>query len=167
MNTLTLTPLPALLEAEANAARALCAVLEREHLALTERSFDVSGLDRLLNDKSACVSLLQRVTGQRVRYLRERGFDAGDKMMAAVIARLDEPQRATAAALWRELSDLSQRARRQNETNGAVVNARRRFTEQALAALHGYSVTEQVYDQDARVRGRTAAVSSSRPLASA
>ncbi len=141
--------LPLMLDAEIEAASRLLDLLQREHTALKTRA--VEDLELVAREKRACTDDIQTLCHRRMACLDLHGFGTGG--VRAWMAACPDAERSAVEWRWRRLAEVMARAQRQNDTNGAIIAASRRGTEQALAILHGHDPRQTgLYDQGARTR---------------
>jgi len=147
------------LAAERAAVEALVAVLAAEREALGGGQHD--HLDQAAPRKRELLISLAAADQKRNRLLEQAGVGHGRSGMEAwldIHATDDEVRRN-----WRALLQVTERARRLNEENGAFISAHMHANEQALSALLTAARSTGVYGPG----GRTLNPLSSRPLASA
>jgi len=107
--------------------------LLREHEMLVED--DIEGLESAGGLRQQTVARLLRVHDERRELCRARNLDADDGGFATLLAWCD-PQGSLASAQER-CALHAQRCRRQNEHNGALVNARLKRVSGMLGMLGG------------------------------
>jgi flagellar biosynthesis/type III secretory pathway chaperone len=151
--------IPASLAAERAAVEALVATLATERKALGAGNID--HLEHAAPRKRELLMAVAAADEQRNRLLERSGAGTGRRGMEAWLHRhtVDPSTREN----WRALLDLTERARRLNEENGAFISAGLQANQQALSALLTAARSSSVYGPG----GRTLNPVSSRPLASA
>jgi flagellar biosynthesis protein FlgN len=115
------------LQDELDALRAFADLLEKEQQVLLKA--DVDGLIELVDQKNGLIAKLVKLS-----HARRQSFTAG----ASESETEDALHRVAPRALplWREIRKLSTRAQHLNQTNGEMIQARLRYSQQALAVLH-------------------------------
>jgi flagellar biosynthesis/type III secretory pathway chaperone len=151
--------IPASLVAERAALEALVVTLGLEREALGAGNID--HLEQAAPRKRELLLALAAADEQRNRLLERSGVGSGRRGMEAWLGRhaVDPSTRDN----WRDLLDLTDRARRLNEENGAFIRAGLQANQQALSALLTAARSTSVYGPG----GHTLNPLSSRPLASA
>jgi flagellar biosynthesis/type III secretory pathway chaperone len=151
--------IPASLAVERATVEALVAALTAERKALGEGNID--HLERAAPRKRELLMAVAAADQQRNRLLERSGAGSGRRGMEAWLAsHLVDP---STRDNWRSLLDLTERARRLNQENGAFISAGLQANQQALSALLTAARSTSVYGPG----GRTLNPLSSRPLASA
>lgn len=140
--------LATLLREELAAVEWLRQLLQREYDVLKTR--DPAGLERVVDEKQACVDRLRKLMADRLDHLRERGVAADARGFAAYVDTLPATERAGVDQLWTALAQVAEQVRAQNEVNGAVIAASRNHVERTLALLRGRDSLDFLYDQDTR-----------------
>jgi flagellar biosynthesis/type III secretory pathway chaperone len=151
--------IPASLAGERTALEALVAALAAERNALG--AGDIDHLERTAPRKRELLMAVAAAGEQRNRLLQRSGAGSGRRGMEAWLA--SHPVDPSTRENWRNLLNLTERARRLNEENGAFISAGLRANQQALCALLTAARSSGVYGPG----GRTLNPLSPRPLASA
>ena len=148
------------LEQERDRVREFLELLQQEQAALVAGDHDE--LMAFTEQKAARILDLRRVADARSRLLASHGLRADkDGMSAWIESSRDEPARK----LWDEIKSLAAQVRAANEINGALVAARLKHNQAAIAALQSAARNGSgVYGPDGATR-LTAATT--RALASA
>lgn len=134
----TLTPLNECLASQIEAAGRLLASLREEYAALGTN--DAEALERALAPKQAALADLAELDRERERLARAAGIpDSGPGPFAE-----PTPLQVEVQAGWRRLLELAAECRRQNQANGALIQAGLRHTRQIVALLGGRSPEETV-----------------------
>lgn len=124
----------ALLSREIELARQLLNALEQEHDALEQHS--ASAIQAALELKTERLAQFERSETERRRALSS--LDIADNRGAIDAYFADQAKEMPALAqLWTELLDLAEACRRQNQSNGALVDTQRRHVQRALDILRG------------------------------
>jgi flagella synthesis protein FlgN len=116
--------------AERDATQDFIRLLRREQGILQES--DVSELLPLSREKGSQAQRLVELAGERGRWIESLGYSHDHEGMERALQGYPE-----AAEAWRQLLELAQAASELNKINGILVNQRRRYNAQALAALQG------------------------------
>jgi flagella synthesis protein FlgN len=150
----------AVLEQERDRVREFLELLQQEQAALVAGDHDE--LMAFTEQKAARILDLRRVSDTRSRLLASHGLRADKDGMSAWIERSnDEPIRR----LWDEIKSLAAEVRAANEINGALVAARLKHNQAAIAALQSAARSGTgVYGPDG---GTRLTASTTRALASA
>ncbi|MCC7081924.1 MAG: flagellar protein FlgN [Burkholderiales bacterium] len=120
----------AVLAQERDRVREFLELLQREQAALVAGDHDE--LMAFTEQKAAHILDLRRVSDTRSRLLAAHGLRADKDGMSAWIENFgDEPMRRT----WDEIKALAAQVRAANEINGALVAARLKHNQAAIAAL--------------------------------
>lgn len=138
---------------EALVTTQLLELLRQEYTVLKTRN--VAELEKLTGEKQTCMERLQQLTERVSSHLRQQGFGTDAAGMEAYIASHEPPARELLQTSWETLRDMATQARRQNEVNGAIINAGRSHVEQALSILRGPDTQNYVYDQGAQTSSRS------------
>jgi flagellar biosynthesis/type III secretory pathway chaperone len=151
--------IPASLAVERAALEALVATLTLEREALGAGNID--HLEQAAPRKRELLMAVAAADQQRTRLLERSGVGSGRRGMETWLGsrRVDPSTHEN----WRALLNLTERAKRLNEENGAFINAGIQANQQALSALLTAARSTSVYGPG----GRTLNPLSSRPLASA
>jgi flagellar biosynthesis protein FlgN len=133
------------LQGESDALRAFVALLLEEQQALVRG--DLERLTSFAAPKSQTLLELTRRGNDRQRLLREHGLTIDSAGMERL---LEEPSIGTpqVIAAWHELLNLTRTAQQVNETNGTLINARLRGTQQALNVLLSAAQIPGTYTAD-------------------
>jgi flagella synthesis protein FlgN len=156
----TPTQYAAVLEQERDRVREFLQLLQQEQAALVAGDHDE--LMAFTEQKAARILDLRRVSDGRSRLLAAHGLRADKDGMSAWIETFgDEPARR----LWDEIKSLAAQVRAANEINGALVAARLKHNQAAIAALQTAARSGSgVYGPDG---GARFTASTTRALASA
>jgi flagella synthesis protein FlgN len=156
----TPTQYAAVLEQERDRVREFLELLQQEQAALVAGDHDE--LMAFTEQKAARILDLRRVADGRSRLLASHGLRADKDGMSAWIENFgDEPARR----LWDEIKSLAAQVRAANEINGALVAARLKHNQAAIAALQTAARSGSgVYGPDGSARFTA---STTRALASA
>ena len=148
------------LEQERDRVREFLELLQQEQAALVAGDHD--DLMAYTEQKAARILDLRRLSDTRSRLLASHGLRADKDGMSAWIERHgDEPLRR----LWDDIKSLAAQVRAANEINGALVAARLKHNQTAIAALQSASRNGSgVYGPDGGTRLTS---STTRALASA
>jgi flagella synthesis protein FlgN len=148
------------LEQERDRVREFLELLQQEQAALVAGDHDE--LLAFTEQKAARILELRRVADARSRLLASHGLRADKDGMSAWIERFgDEPARR----LWDEIKSLAAQVRAANDINGALVAARLKHNQAAIAALQSAARSGSgVYGPDGATR---LTASTTRALASA
>jgi flagella synthesis protein FlgN len=120
----------AVLEQERERVREFLELLQQEQAALVAGDHD--DLLAYTEQKAARILDLRRISDARSRLLASHGLRADKDGMSAWIERYgDEPIRK----LWDDIKSLAAQVRAANEINGALVAARLKHNQAAIAAL--------------------------------
>lgn len=151
--------IPSTLAVERAAVEALVAALTVERDALGAGNID--HLEQAAPRKRELLMAVAAADQQRNRLLERSGAGSGRRGMDAWLSshRVDQSTHEN----WRALLNLTERARRLNDENGAFISAGLQVNEQALSTLLTAARSTSVYGP----AGRTLNPLSSRPLASA
>lgn len=125
----------ATLRSEREAFARFLGLLESESAALMRG--DVDEIVRLSAAKSAQVEELSALCERRLAQLREAGFTADRIGMTEWLIVYGREDHVGLARLWDELLKDAGAARRLNENNGVMIDARLRFNRAALSTLRG------------------------------
>ncbi len=150
-----------LLEQQMPNARALLAAMREEHEALLAR--DARRIEEALAQKSAFLGVFEKLELERTELFKLAGLPAARGLATDKLRDLAVSGQPDLVEMWGELLELAGQCRRQNEANGALVEASRRHVERALDLLHG----DQGHTPTYRADGATARGSASRPIAKA
>jgi len=150
----------AVLEQERERVREFLELLEREQAALVAGDHD--DLMAYTEQKAARILDLRRISDARSRLLASHGLRADKDGMSAWIERHgDAPLRR----LWDDIKSLAAQVRAANDINGALVSARLKNNQAAIAALQSAARNGcGVYGPDG---GARLTASTTRALASA
>ena len=134
-----------ILQGEGDALRAFIGLLLEEQQSLVR-----GDLDRLASfaaPKSQALLELTRRGDDRLKLLRTRGMTIDRAGMERL---LQDPAIGTAQVIadWHGLLELTSTAHQINETNGTLINARLRGTQQALNALMSAAKIPGTYKAD-------------------
>lgn len=125
--------LAGLLTAELQCAKALEAVLKREHdILLSSVPEEITSIS---SEKQLLMKQLQQQLVQRDRFLLQFSLPPGNPGTDLLLK--DQPAETRAATLWKALRELAVALRDQNEINGGIVSLGQRHTKQALQILSG------------------------------
>jgi len=133
---------------ELQAVAQLHRLLDVEYNALKSR--DLTGLERAVADKHACLDYLRGLIAQRLDELRALGISADAQGLAAYLETLPVAERGEAVEVWAALTRATEQVHQQNEVNGAVIAASRSHIERTMAILRGRDSLDFLYDQDTR-----------------
>ena len=133
------------LQGESDALRAFVALLLEEQQALVRG--DLERLASFAAPKSQTLLELTRRGDERIKLLRAHGLTIDGAGMTRLLA---EPAIGTpeVVAGWDDLLELTRTAHQINETNGTLINARLRGTQQALNALLSAAQIPGTYTAD-------------------
>jgi len=135
------------LEQERQRTQAFLQLLEREQSALVAGDHD--HLLAFTEQKAAQILELRRFSDARSRLLAAHGLRADKDGMSAWIERHADPQ---VCRIWDEIKSLGAQIRAINEVNGALVAARLKHNQAAIAALQAAARSSGVYGPDGGTR---------------
>lgn len=115
--------------------------LEEERKAL--ESQDMERIERAVDDKSACVSRLQKLDEQRIEWCTAAGFAAGPDQMRDLIKWCDEDD--LIKNRWDHLMIVAAESSAFNMTNGAIIRLRQQQFDSSLSVLRGISPGADTY----------------------
>ena len=118
------------LQQERERVREFLDLLEQEQAALVAGDHDE--LITFTEQKAARILDLRRFSDARSRLLASHGLRADKDGMSAWVERLGDEQ---TRRLWDEIKSLAAQVRSANEINGALVAARLKHNQAAIAAL--------------------------------
>lgn len=127
------SPLVATLRAEREAFARFLGLLETESAALLRG--DLEEIVRLSAAKNAHVESLAALAERRLDQLREDGFTADRIGMTEWLIVNGQRDHDALSRLWEGLLKDAADAKRLNENNGVLIDARLRFSQSALATL--------------------------------
>jgi flagella synthesis protein FlgN len=141
-------PYAAVLEQERDRVREFLELLQQEQAALVAGDHDE--LMAFTEQKAARILDLRRVSDARSRLLASHGLRADrDGMSTWIEQHGDEPIRR----LWDDIKSLAAQVRAANEINGALVAARLKHNQAAIAALQSAARSGSgVYGPDGATR---------------
>ena len=122
----------ACIEAEREALGRLTELLRDEQRALV--TGDLEKLASYADPKAKLLFELSRCADERAHLLRTHGYAADAAGMDNLLRKLGDDTAAVVSD-WQRLLDDSKLARQLNETNGTLIAARMRGTQQALGVL--------------------------------
>ena len=122
-------------------ALGLKATLEEERQAL--ESQDMERIERAVDDKSVCVSRLQKLDKQRIDLCAATGFSAGPDQMRDLIEWCDEGD--LIKNRWDNLMIVAAESSALNMTNGAIIRLRQQQFESSLSVLRGTNPGADTY----------------------
>lgn len=141
------------LEAECQGFQAFCEILEAEARALTAGEIDKLGhLAQLKSDK---VVQLSRLAERRNRILAAQALGSDRQGMARWIELHAADGNGDAGETWRRLLEIAERARRLNDQNGAMIEAKLRHNQKALAVFQSAATQLDLYGPDGKTRNGT------------
>ncbi len=146
------------LKAECQSFEEFHEILQAEEKALT--SGEIDKLVELARRKSEKVVVLSGLAEKRNRFLIAQSLTPDQQGMARWLELNVAEQEGNIGKAWRRLVDVAQRARRLNETNGAMIEAKLRYNQQALAVFQSAATQLSLYGPD----GKTHSPGSIRPL---
>ena len=135
------------LEQERQRVQAFLQLLEREQSALIAGDHD--HLLAFTEQKAAQILELRRFSDARSRLLAAHGLRADKDGMSAWIEHHADPQ---ACRIWDDIKSLGARIHATNEVNGALVAARLKHNQAAIAALQAAARSSGVYGPDGATR---------------
>jgi flagellar biosynthesis/type III secretory pathway chaperone len=129
-----------LTQMQLDAVRKMLGLLEAEHAAL--KASDATLIERIASEKVSIYGDLEGLERARLQVLSARlpELDSYDRR-GLVMAAAPEHRKSLASTLAALLRQL-EKARRQNQVNGAITQLSRQFTQRALATLRGQSPVE-------------------------
>ena len=151
--------LAASIRSERTGVQALVEVLTVERNALARGHTD--SLAETASRKRELLLHIAHLGDQRTRLLERSGFAADRRGMDNWLVANDP--NGVARAEWNALLELTQKAHRQNQENGAFIDAGMRANQHALQALMSAGAAASTYGAS----GRALSPVGSRPLASA
>ncbi|MFO1318895.1 MAG: flagellar protein FlgN [Burkholderiales bacterium] len=125
----------ATLRSEREAFARFLGLLESESAALLRG--DVEDIVRLSAAKTTQVEALTALSEQRLEQLRAEGFTPDRIGMSEWLIVHGNDDHASLSRLWEDLLKDAGEARRLNENNGVMIDARLRFNRAALSTLRG------------------------------
>ena len=135
--------LEAVLTQEVECTERLLKSLETERSALAQR--DMTALARSTEDKVAQIQALETLERERERLLAEMGFTGKVTDLNEYFQALPgKTQRLR--ELWQQLLANTEACRKDNLTNGGILEASRQDVEQALCILRGQAGSPSLYD---------------------
>lgn len=121
------------LKSELETFRQFVVLLQTEQQALSDGNVDP--LTELARLKAEQMAALSRLGNQRSEFLRSLSLSPDRTSMEAWLATLPAAEQPDLRQTWDELLALGTQARDLNEANGAIISAKLRHTQQALAVL--------------------------------
>lgn len=141
-------------------AQRLLEVLESEHQALCH--CDLPALERLLDEKSQLLEVLETQRHQRSELLRARGLSADRAGLESLAADIDEGPLLLEQA--DALNELLERLQEQNQRNGRLIQYGQTNVEGLLMVVRGKNDAAGLYN---RLGQSAASIARQRPLSQA
>jgi flagella synthesis protein FlgN len=146
------------LKAECQAFEEFCDILRTEQKTLTAGETDK--LMELAQHKSDKIVLLSHLAEKRNRFLGAQPLSPDQSGMEHWLERHAAEREGEIGTAWRRLLDLARSAQRLNQENGAMIEAKMRHNQQALAVLQSAAAQASLYGPD----GMTHPPGKGRPL---
>ncbi len=135
-----------LMRSEMAAAGRLLDLLHEEERVLAQR--DTAALEALTTRKRACLAELEPCAAARLRLLNEAGLSPDRAGFEALLERIGTQQLTQIRLTWDKLRVVLVACQEQNLRNGQVLEAGRRFADDALSVLLGTRDDIKLYGRD-------------------
>lgn len=136
--------LMAIFEAELEAFEEFLGILQIEAETLQSRSVDA--LPELTQLKSEQVAHLSQLALERSHLLKNQGFSPDAYGMSHWLYYYDFPEK-TLTNYWRTIVELARQAHDLNQKNGALIELKLMYNQQALNILQSAATQLSVYDK--------------------